>query len=87
MQTTNKSSTSFVDGMFEFSSREAGGSMTSCEIMGFKRTCERQLKLKSAKRQPINEMSIELGHVKNENSNIFGPKFQRDWNQVIHVSN
>jgi hypothetical protein len=50
MQTTSKSSTSFMDGMFGFSSREVGGCMTNCETMGFNRTSERHAKLKSVER-------------------------------------
>ena len=55
---------------------------------------KRHLKNKSVKRQPRNEISIELGHVKNKNSNNFlllqflVQNFRGlHQNQVIHISN
>lgn len=50
IQTTSKSSTSFTEGTFKCSSKAAGGSATSCETMGFNKTCKKaMIYIKSSK--------------------------------------
>jgi len=92
MQTTSKSSTSFMDGMFGFSSREVGGCMTSCETMGFNRTCERHAKRlnqwkEKTKYQNSNYNSLRMKIPIILVVSIFGSKFQKMGVRISHVSN